>query len=243
MIINILTLFPGMIEPILGESIIKRAIDNGVLKVNVINFREFAAGRHQQVDDTPFGGGGGMLIKPEPLFECVESLESSGMVIYASPQGVTFNQNIAKELAKEEVITFVAGHYEGIDERFVEAKVDLELSVGDYVLTGGELPILVMVDAISRMIPGVIKESSYQNDSFYSDRLDSPHYTRPAEYRGMKVPEVLLSGNHEKIEKYRKCESLKRTIIRRPDLFEEREMTEEEEKLIREIEKSYENKE
>lgn len=242
MIINILTLFPGMVEPILQESIIKRAIESKVLEVNVINFRDFATGRHQQVDDTPFGGGGGMVIKPEPLFECVESIENSGMIIYASPQGVTFNQEIALELAKEEVITFVAGHYEGVDERFIDAKVDLELSIGDYVLTGGELPILVMVDSIARMIPGVIKENSYENDSFFNDRLDYAHYTRPAEYRDMKVPEVLLSGNHVEIERYRKKESLKRTIIRRPDLFEKRDMNKEEEKLIHEMEKELENK-
>lgn len=237
MIINILTLFPAMIEPILQESILKRAIEKNLITVNIINFREYAQGRHQQVDDTPFGGGGGMVIKPEPLFDALEALKSPGMVIYASPQGVVFNQEIAKALAQEESVTFIAGHYEGIDERVIESKVDLELSIGDYVLTGGELPILVMVDALARMIPGVIKENSYTCDSFYNARLDSPHYTRPAEYRGLKVPEVLLSGNHAQIERYRQKESLKRTLIRRPDLFEQEELTDQEEKLLREIEK------
>ena len=174
-----------------------------------------------------------MVMKPEPLFRALETV--GGKVIYTSPQGITFNQKLAIELGKEEEITIIAGHYEGIDERVVEEKVDMEVSIGDFVLTGGELPAMVMVDAISRLIPNVITKESYENDSFFNGLLDFPQYTRPAEYEGLKVPEVLMSGNHKKIREWRIKESLKRTYLRRPDLLEGREFDKTEKKLFNEM--------
>ena len=171
--------------------------------------------------------------KPEPLFRALETVK--GKVIYTTPQGVRFNQKLAIELAQEEEITIIAGHYEGIDERVVESKVDLEVSIGDFVLTGGELPAMMIADCIARLVPGVIKKESYENDSFFNGLLDYPHYTRPAEYEGMKVPDVLLSGHHKNIETWRLKESLKRTYIRRRDLLVNRELTKEEKKLLAEI--------
>ncbi|MBZ4682605.1 MAG: tRNA (guanine37-N1)-methyltransferase [Fusobacteriaceae bacterium] len=220
--INILTLFPEMFKGFLSESIIKRAIENELIKINIINIRDYTFDKHKQVDDTPFGGGGGMVLKPEPLFRALENLKNS-KIIYTSPQGETLTQDLVKELSKEEEITIIAGHYEGIDERVIDEFVDLEISIGDYVLTGGELPAMIITDAISRLIPGVLGNSaSYENDSFYNGLLDYPHYTRPAEYNGLKVPDVLLSGHHKNIEIWRKKESIKRTYIRRPDLIKEK---------------------
>ena len=228
--INILTLFPKMFEGFVSESIISRAIKFGAVEVNI---RDYCFDKHKQADDMPFGGGNGMVMKPEPLFLALENL--SGKVIYTSPQGKTFNQEIAKELVKEEELTIIAGHYEGIDERVVENKVDMELSIGDFVLTGGELPAMVISDTIIRLLPDVIKKDSYENDSFYNGLLDYPHYTRPAEYKGLRVPDVLISGNHKKIDEWRLKESLKRTYLRRRDLIEKRELTKLEKKLLDEI--------
>ena len=191
--------------------------------------------KHKQADDMPFGGGNGMVMKPEPLFLALENV--SGKVIYTSPQGKTFNQEIAKELVKEKELTIIAGHYEGIDERVVENKVDMELSIGDFVLTGGEIPAMAISDTIIRLLPDVIKKESYENDSFYNGLLDYPHYTRPAEYKGLKVPEILLSGNHKKIDEWRLKESLKRTYLRRKELIENRELSKLEKKLLDEIKK------
>jgi tRNA (guanine37-N1)-methyltransferase len=211
-----------MFKGFLSESIIKRAIENELIKINIINIRDYTFDKHKQVDDTPFGGGGGMVLKPEPLFRALENLKNS-KIIYTSPQGETLTQDLVKELSKEEEITIIAGHYEGIDERVIDEFVDLEISIGDYVLTGGELPAMIITDAISRLIPGVLGNSaSYENDSFYNGLLDYPHYTRPAEYNGLKVPDVLLSGHHKNIEIWRKKESIKRTYIRRPDLIKEK---------------------
>ncbi len=234
--ITILTLFPEMFKGFLGESIIKRAIENKLLDFNIINIRDYTFDKHKQVDDSPFGGGAGMLLKPEPLFRALDDIKSRGKVIFTSPQGKTLNQNLVKEFVEEEAITIIAGHYEGIDERVIEKYVDLEVSIGDFVLTGGELPAMVIADAVARLIPDVLGNSeSYVNDSFYNGLLDCPHYTRPAVYEEMEVPEVLLSGHHKNIEKWRKKESLKRTFLRRPDLLENKEFTIEEEKLLKEI--------
>lgn len=234
--ITILTLFPEMFKGFLGESIIKRAIENKLLEFEIINIRDYAFDKHKQVDDSPFGGGAGMLLKPEPLFRALDDIKSRGKVIFTSPQGKTLNQDLVKELVKEEAITIIAGHYEGIDERVIEKYVDLEVSIGDFVLTGGELPAMVIADAVARLIPEVLGNSeSYVNDSFYNGLLDCPHYTRPAVYEEMEVPEILLSGHHKNIEKWRKKESLKRTFLRRPDLLENKEFTKKEEKLLKEI--------
>ncbi len=231
--INILTLFPELFQAFKSESIIGRAVKNNLIEINIINIRDFAYDKHKQVDDIPFGGEGGMVMKPEPLFRALDTCQ--GKVIYTSPQGVTFNQELAISLSKEEEITIIAGHYEGIDERVVETSVDLEVSIGDFVLTGGELPSMVMVDAIARLLPGAIAKASYENDSFFNGLLDYPHYTRPSEYNDLKVPEVLTSGNHKKIKEWRIKESLKRTYLRRPDLLEKKELDKLETKLFKEV--------
>lgn len=233
--INILTLFPNLFSGFLSESIIKRAIEKKIVEVNIVNIRDFCFDKHKQADDIPFGGGNGMVLKIEPLFRALENL--GGKVIYTTPQGKIFNQEIANFLSNEQEITIIAGHYEGIDERVVEEKVDMELSIGDYVLTGGEIPAMVIADAIIRLIPDAIKKESYENDSFFNGLLDYPHYTRPAEYQGLKVPEVLLSGHHKNIEQWRIKESLKRTYLRRPELLLNKKLSKEEEKLLSEIKK------
>lgn len=233
--INILTLFPEMFSGFKSESIIGKALERGLLEINIIDIRDFCYDKHKQADDMPFGGGAGMVMKIEPLFRALETVK--GKVIYTSPQGVKFNQQLAISLSQEEEITIIAGHYEGIDERVVENKVDLEVSIGDFVLTGGELPAMLMADCIARLVPGVIKKESYENDSFFNGLLDYPQYTRPAEYEGLKVPAVLLSGHHKNIGTWRLKESLKRTYIRRKDLLEGRELTKVEKKLLAEIKK------
>ncbi len=239
--INILTLFPNIFVAFKSESIIARAIRTGLVEINIVNIRDYCFDKHKQADDIPFGGGLGMVLKPEPIFRALEDYR--GKIIYTSPQGKQFSQNIAKELAKEDEITIIAGHYEGIDERIVENKVDYEISIGDYVLTGGEIPAMVISDAIIRLIPNVIKKESYQNDSFYNGLLDYPHYTRPADCNGIKVPEVLISGNHKKIDEWRLKESLKRTYLRRKDLIEKKEknneFTKEEIKILNEIKRKF----
>nr|WP_307774548.1 tRNA (guanosine(37)-N1)-methyltransferase TrmD [uncultured Cetobacterium sp.] len=232
--INILTLFPEFFDSFKDHSIVKRAVERGQVEINVVNIRDFAEGRHKQCDDIPFGGGAGMVMKPEPLMRALE--ENGGKVIYTSPQGVRLNQKLACDLATESEITIIAGHYEGIDERVIEKKVDLEISLGDFVLTGGELPAMVISDSIIRLIPGVIKKESYENDSFYNGLLDYPHYTRPAEFEGTTVPEVLLSGHHKNIDEWRLKQSLKRTLERRPELLKGREFSKLEKKLLKEIE-------
>lgn len=196
--VNFITLFPNFYEPFKNESITKRAIEKGLLDVEVIDFRKFADNKHNKVDDTVYGGGQGLLLMVEPIDKALQTV--GGRKILLSPQGKPFTQEKAAELAKEEEITFVAGHYEGFDER-VRSLVDEEISIGDYVLTGGELPSMVIADAVTRLVPGVIKEESHINDSFQDGLLDHPQYTRPREYKGMKVPEVLLNGDHAKIEK------------------------------------------
>ncbi|MGL4652197.1 MAG: tRNA (guanosine(37)-N1)-methyltransferase TrmD [Cetobacterium sp.] len=231
--INILTLFPEFFDSFKEHSIVKRAVERDQVEINIVNIRDFAEGKHKQCDDIPFGGGAGMVMKPEPLLRALE--QNGGKVIYTSPQGVRLNQKLACDLSQEEEITIIAGHYEGIDERVIDSKVDLEISLGDFVLTGGELPAMVISDSIIRLIPGVIKKESYENDSFYNGLLDYPHYTRPAEHEGLKVPDVLLSGHHKNIDEWRLKQSLKRTLERRPELLKNREFSKLEKKLLKEI--------
>ncbi|WP_297407346.1 tRNA (guanosine(37)-N1)-methyltransferase TrmD [uncultured Cetobacterium sp.] len=237
--INILTLFPEFFDSFKSHSIIKRAVEKEQVEINIVNIRDFAEGKHKQCDDLPFGGGAGMVMKPEPLIKALE--EHKGKVIYTSPQGVRLNQGLACELANEKEITIIAGHYEGIDERVIESSVDLEISLGDFVLTGGELPAMVISDSIIRLIPGVIKKESYENDSFYNGLLDYPHYTRPAEFNGIEVPEVLMSGHHKNIDEWRLKESLKRTYKRRPELLENRVFSKLEIKLLNQIKEELNN--
>lgn len=219
--IDILTLFPGMFRGPFEESILKRGMERGLLGIEVHNIRDFATGRHQVVDDYPFGGGAGMVMKPDPLFAAVESVRrEDSRVILMSPQGRPFRQRTAEELSKLEHLVLICGHYEGIDERVREKLVDDELSLGDFVLTGGELPAMVVCDCVARLIPGVLgAEESPVEESFSSGLLEYPHYTRPAEFRGMAVPEVLLSGNHARVDRWRRELSLLRTLRRRPDLL------------------------
>ena len=231
--INILTLFPKMFEGFISESIIARAIKSEVVEFNIVDIRNYCYDKHKQADDIPFGGGNGMVMKPEPIFRALEDVK--GKVIYASPQGQKLNQQLVKEISEEKEITIIAGHYEGIDERIVEHKVDMEISIGDFVLTGGELPAMIIADAIIRLLPNVIKKESYENDSFFNGLLDYPHYTRPADFNGIKVPDVLISGNHKKIEEWRIRESLKRTYIRRKDLLEKKDLSNSERKILNEI--------
>lgn len=237
--INILTLFPDFFNSFKEESIIGRAVDSGKLEINVVNIRDYCFDKHKQADDIPFGGGAGMVMKPEPLVRALNELK--GKVIYPSPQGKHFNQQLAIELSEEKEITIICGHYEGIDERVVENYVDMEISVGDFVLTGGEIPAMLIADCVARMVPGVIKKESYENDSFFNGLLDYPHYTRPAEFEGMKVPDVLMSGHHKNIDEWRLKQSLKRTLERRPDILEGREFTKLEKKLIKQIEEERKN--
>ena len=220
--IDILTLFPGMFDGFINESIIKRAIEKDLVEINIYNFRDYSTDPHKKVDDYPYGGGEGMVLMPQPIYDCVESIKTpDSYVILMTPQGVKYNQKKAYELTKKKHIIIICGHYEGFDER-IRSLADLELSVGDFVLTGGEIPAMVVSDSIIRLLDGVIQKESSLNDSFNNNLLDYPVYTHPADFRGMKVPEVLLSGNHENINKYRREEQIKRTKERRPDLIEGR---------------------
>jgi len=224
-IFDVLTLFPEMFTGFMGASIIKRAIDAGRIVINTVNFREFTHDRHHTVDDTPFGGGSGMVLKPEPIFEAVEAVKAAAgkddiPVILLSPQGRLFNQQVAIELAGKERMILICGRYEGVDERVREHLATDEISIGDYVLSGGELPAMVIIEAVSRMVPGVLgSEESAQDDSYMNGLLEYPQYTRPAVFRNWAVPEILLSGNHAEIAKWRRQQAIERTKVRRPDLF------------------------
>ena len=218
--IDILTLFPKMFDGFLNESIIKRAIESNKVEVNIHNFRNYSTDPHQKVDDYGFGGGPGMVLMPQPIYDCVNAIKTDdSKVILMTPQGVKYNQNIAKKLVNEKHLIFICGHYEGFDER-IRLLADMEISIGDFVLTGGEIPSMAVCDSIIRLIDGVIENDSASFESFEDNLLDYPVYTRPADFRGMKVPEVLLSGHHANINKWRREEQLKRTEIRRPDLLE-----------------------
>lgn len=220
--IDILTLFPEMFTGFINSSIINKAVKEKKVIINIHNFRDYSTDPHKRVDDYPFGGGEGMVLMPQPIFDAVEDIKTEKTkVILLTPQGIPYNQKKAYELAKEESLLFICGHYEGFDER-IRTLADEEISIGDYILTGGEIPSMAITDSIVRLIPGVIKENSHLNETFNNDLLDFPVYTRPADFRGLKVPDVLLSGHHANIEKYRKEEKIKRTKKRRPDLLEKR---------------------
>lgn len=237
MIIKVLTLFPEILEGPLGVSIIKNAQDKGLLDIDYINIRDFADNKHKKVDDYPYGGGAGMLMTPQPIFDCysevIKDISSTKKprTIYCSPKGKVFNQQMAIELSKEETLIFICGHYEGVDQRVIDELVTDEISIGDYVLTGGELPVAVIIDSISRLIPGVLgQDESFQEESFYSGLLEYPQYTRPQNFRGLTVPSVLLSGNHKEIKDWRRKTSLEITIKRRPDLLDKADITKEDKK-------------
>ena len=217
--IDILTLFPEMFAP-LEHSILKRASENGIIKFNIVNIRDFSKDKHKKCDDYPFGGGAGMLMMVEPLYDAIKSVyKKNAKIIFPSPQGKVFNQEKAKELSKCEHLIFVCGHYEGVDERIFELFPMEEISIGDYVLTGGELASMVIVDSLSRFVDGVISKESLDNESFSNGLLEYPQYTRPAEFKGLKVPEVLLSGNHGEVDKWRKEQSEIITKKKRSDLL------------------------
>lgn len=234
---DILTIFPEMFTGPLSESILKRAQQEDLIQIEITNIRDFAFNKHRNVDDYPYGGGAGMVMKPEPIFRAVNELKNKETkVIFMSPQGKVFNQELAKDLATEEHLLLLCGRYEGVDERVREELIDEEISIGDYVLTGGELPAMVLIDAVGRMIPGVLgAQESAIEDSFYKGILDYPQYTRPREFQNLQVPEILLSGDHQKIAEWRKKAALKRTLLRRPDLLVTAELTTEEKELLAEI--------
>lgn len=238
---DILTLFPGMVQGAIQESILRRAQEKGLLEIRVINIRDYAVDKHRVVDDLPFGGGPGMILKPEPIFAAVRDCQrghSEARVILMSPQGSRFDQKMAQELVQEERLIFICGRYKGVDERVRQALVTDEISIGDYVLSGGELPALVVVEALARLIPGVLgDEESARSDSFYAGLLDHPHYTRPACFEGMEVPPVLVSGHHEQVRRWRRKEALRRTRERRPDLLSSVPLSDEDRQLLEEIER------
>lgn len=232
---DILTLFPEMFEPV-KQSIIGRAIKNNLLEINLVNIRDFSKDKHKHVDDTPYGGGAGMLMKPDVVFDAYNSLESqNAKVIYLSPQGKTLNQQKVESLAKEEHLILLCGHYEGIDQRVIDEIVDEEISIGDYVLTGGELPAMVLLESVSRYIEGVLTSDSIKDESFSNGLLEYPQYTKPETFHDVKVPDVLLSGHHANIDKWRRQESLKNTLKKRPELLEKAQLTEEDKKFLESI--------
>ncbi len=221
--ISVLTLFPEMFEP-LKHSIVKRATDRGVFELNIVDIRSFSADKHGKCDDEPFGGGAGMIMTPQPIYDAIDNVDPdhTALRIYMSPKGKTFNSETAKHLACAGDLVILCGHYEGIDQRVIDLCIDEEISIGDYILTGGELPAMVIVDCVSRFIPGTIKEESAQGDSFSEGLLEYPQYTRPRVFKGLEVPEVLLSGHHENIELWRKQKSLEYTARLRADVLEDK---------------------
>lgn len=239
---HVLTLFPEMIEQGFHTSITGRAMEKGLLSLNAVNIRDFAGNKHMKVDDYPYGGGAGMVMQAEPVYAAHQSLEEQAgrklRTIYLTPQGHTFNQKMAEEFAQEEELVFLCGHYEGIDERVLEEVVTDYVSIGDYVLTGGELPAMIMIDAISRLVPGVLhNDVSAEFESFQDNLLEYPQYSRPEVWHDRKVPEILMSGHHANIEKWRREQSVIRTAKNRPDLLEKAELTEKEKKLAEEVQK------
>ncbi|MCI9559656.1 MAG: tRNA (guanosine(37)-N1)-methyltransferase TrmD [Lachnospiraceae bacterium] len=244
---HVLTLFPDMVLNGLNTSIIGRAVEKGILSVETVNIRDYTKEKHGHVDDAPYGGGAGMVMQAAPVCDAYEALclrlGKRPRVLYMTPQGRVFNQTVAEELAAEEDLVFLCGHYEGIDERALERIVTDELSVGDYVLTGGELPAMVMIDCISRLVPGVLSnDQSAEIESFHDSLLEYPQYTRPEVYDGQSVPEVLLSGHHKKIDQWRREQSIRRTLERRPDLLEKANLTLKEREFLEELKKEMEGK-
>ena len=239
---HVLTLFPEMIENGMNTSITGRAITKGLLSLEAINIRDFAFNKHQKVDDYPYGGGAGMLMQAEPVYlsyeSIVERIGRKPRVIFLTPQGKTFNQNMAKEFALEEDLVFLCGHYEGIDERVIEELEPEEISVGDYVLTGGELPALILADSVSRMLPGVLSDDEcFEEESHFNSLLEYPQYTHPSSWNGREVPEILLSGHHAKVDEWRRQKSLERTYRRRPDMLERAKLDKKDETFLSKLEK------
>ncbi len=242
MIIHVLTLFPGMFPPVLSESMLGKANEKGILELDIIDIRDFTLNKHKKTDDTPFGGGAGMVMNADPIFRALENIHvQEKRILYMSPRGKLLDQSMIEELAELDELTILCGHYEGVDQRVLDHWNMEEVSIGDYILTGGELPAMVLIDSVARLIPDVLgSPESLMEESIYSGLLEYPHYTKPREYRGMEVPEVLVSGNHRKIHLWKLEQSLKLTRARRPDLFErflERrdELDKEEKKLLQKI--------
>ena len=232
---DVLTLFPEMFE-VLNQSIIGRAKEKGLINVNLINIRDFSKNKHKKVDDTPYGGGAGMVMQPDVVYDAYKSVKAEkAKVIYMSPQGKKLDQKKVEELSKQEHLILLCGHYEGIDQRVLDKIVDEEISIGDYVLTGGELPAMVLIDAVSRYVEGVLKDDSTKEESFSQGLLEYPQYTRPEVFEGQQVPEVLLSGHHENIDKWRRMQSLQITLNKRPDLLEKIELSDEDKKVLEKI--------
>ncbi|WP_088033713.1 tRNA (guanosine(37)-N1)-methyltransferase TrmD [Evansella clarkii] len=246
--ISILTLFPDMFTGVFQQSILKNAQEKNLVEYELVNYREYTKDRHNRVDDYPYGGGGGMVLTPQPVFDAVQAVKQQGSdakpprVILLCPQGKRYTQKKAEELAKEEHLILICGHYEGYDERIREHVVTEEISIGDYVLTGGEIGAMVIADSVTRLLPGALgNETSAVTDSYSTGLLEHPHYTRPADYQGMKVPDVLLSGHHEKIGRWRREQSLKRTYERRPELLENIDLTKEDTEFIKKLKETDEN--
>lgn len=240
MIFDVLTLFPDMFSAVLGDSIIGRAAEKKLLDLNFINIRDFSKNKHKKTDDYPYSGGGGMIMTPQPIFDAYESIKEKygykPYTVYMSPQGNVLNQKKVCELAQKEHIVILCGHYEGVDERIIEELVDEEISIGDYVMTGGEIPAMAVIDSVSRVIPGVLSSSkSYEDESHYSGLLEYPQYTRPAEFNGKKVPEVLLSGNHALIEQWKHEQALINTLKKRPDMLKNTELSEKDTEFLKKL--------
>lgn len=244
MIIRVMTLFPEMFSGPFNSSIIRRAKEKDIIDLEYINIRNYSDNKHKKADDYPYGGGPGMIMTPQPIFDCynqiIDSLNlkegESPKVIYLSPKGKIFNQELAVELSKEKHIIMLCGHYEGVDQRIIDEIVTDEISIGDYVLTGGEIPAMVLIDSITRLLPGVLSQNQcYENETFYSGLLEYPQYTRPASFRGLDVPDILISGNHKKIDEWRRQESLKLTYERRPELLENIKLTDEDKDFLKAI--------
>jgi tRNA (guanine37-N1)-methyltransferase len=232
---DVLTLFPEMFEAV-KKSIIGKAEEKNLIQINLINIRDFSKNKHKKVDDTPYGGGAGMVIQPDVVYDAYKSIEDeNAKVIYLTPQGKVLNQKKVEELSKEKHIILLCGHYEGIDQRVLDKIVDEEVSIGDYVLTGGELPAMVLIDSVSRYVEGVLSEGSISEESFSQGILEYPQYTRPETFGGVKVPEILQSGHHENINKWRRCESLKNTYKKRPELLENIELSEQDKKYLEKL--------
>lgn len=239
---DVLTLFPAMFEAVLGDSIIARAEKAGIIEMNFLNIRDFSTNKHHKTDDYPYSGGGGMLMTPQPIYDAYKSIENKAdkkpHTIYMSPQGKTFTQQKARELAEYEHIVILCGHYEGVDQRVLDLIVDEEISIGDFVLTGGEIPAMAVIDSVSRMLPGVLSgEENFTNESHFSGLLEHPQYTRPEEFMGIGIPDVLLSGHHKNIEKWKRQKSLEITYKKRPELLDSAELTEKDKKYLELIKK------